>query len=152
MQSTAACERRFMRDLPVVCLVHAHEVLGVYLLQQRLSGFPAWSPRVHRRVAVRAVHAPRAIVYDWLPVAPRDASTLLALVAQRPVMAQLRARPVRWPLKYASAQHLGDTRCSLLDVDAFNRTWREQPFHLVRNNCARYTDALCEFMLCELQS
>lgn len=128
-------------------LVPSSDVLGVYLLRQRLSGFPAWSPRMHSRIALHRKSEERATVYDALPVSPRSIHTVSRMLSLQQVGSVVRERRVRWPLKYASSSFLGSAVVDLQDIRAFNENWGDMPFHLLDNNCGTYTDALRMFLL-----
>ncbi len=134
-------------DERIVALVNAPDSVGVYLLHQRLSGFPTWSPRFHRRVALHARTSRRAVVYDTLPVAPRSLGTASRLLSMQYVQGNVRERKVRWPLKYASARFLGYTSVTSDEITAFNKEWSLKSFHIVSNNCLAYADALSAFLL-----
>lgn len=124
------------------------EEFAVYLLHQRLSGFPAFSPRLHTRIALRRPGAPRAIIYDRLPLSPRSPATAFRLLTQREACARIRERRTRWPLKYVDSQHIGTTRIALDDLTTFNDAYNaREGFHLARNNCKHYTDQLIQYLL-----
>lgn len=124
------------------------ESLAVYVLHQRLSGLPTWSPRLHRRIALVRPRARRAIAFDWLPAHPRDSAVAAAALALQPVPARLRKRFVKWPPRYASPRFLGSTAINVDTLRQFNESYvNRAPFHIVSNNCITYADALSKFLV-----
>lgn len=123
------------------------DYLEVFLLHQRLSGFPTWCPRVHTRIALLAPNSTRAVVFDRIPVAPRSGDTLASMLTLHNVRGQLRMRRVRLPLSYVTAQKLGETKVRMEQVGEFNKKFDHIPFHLIHNNCRTYTDTLSKYLL-----
>ena len=130
-----------------VGLVDTAELVGVYILQQRLSCFPTWGLRLYRRVALHRRAAGWAVVYESLATAPRSASTVVRLIAMEYVSSNVRERKVRWPLKYAESMCVRYTSTNCDVIAAFNDALRLKCFCLVKNSCLTCTEALTAFLV-----
>ncbi len=123
-------------------------LFDIYFVHQRLSGFPTWSPRLHKRIALHAPSSKRALVFDRLPRSPREPLTLVKLLLMYETDSVLRQRNVRWPLKYAGTTLLVRNHpVYLSSVHQFNQSFEQTPFHLFRNNCDDYANCLAQFLL-----
>ena len=131
----------------VVGFIPPH-LVDIYFVHQRLSGFPNWSPGVHKRVALHSPKSKRAIVFDRLPRSPRDPLTLTKLLLMYEADSVLRQRNVRWPMKYAGTTLVArNIPVSLCSVHHFNQSFEQAPFHLLHNNCSDYANCLVHFLL-----
>ncbi len=120
-----------------------------------LVGFPAWAPKLHVAVVVAAAAAAAALapaaapqrtylLFDFVPVAPTEASTAGNLFLGRSVPGLVREKTLAFAPPALETK--GVSRRSVAEIRAFCQAY-DARLQLLNNNCYSFANEVLHFVL-----